>query len=306
MSSTYALAAEPALEPYQQTSIPKPEPDASLLPAPPYLFRQRPLSITLHGPAIFASCLALALLIHMGGSRPSEVLVMLMPWALLVRNDYQNFINLGPGGTPSTLRGYLRISWLRLWAIRDPFAAPKSRHLLPVSGILPAAVGSQRSHQALPYRPGPRPHVVGIAPQRQLDQHGSRPCYLALRRAMQALADRRPLAFGTERSCVEKHGLALFARHPLHTSCQGEICHVHDSDHSLHMCLHPDDIAEVLRKGWGQRHPLARKRWFPQMPVSPDFVMIYAPRNQQELEVTYRVIEAAIWYTLAERVDLDA
>ncbi|EQK97370.1 hypothetical protein OCS_06917 [Ophiocordyceps sinensis CO18] len=122
---------------------------------------------------------------------------------------------------------------------------------------------------------------------------------------MEKLSARSPLYFGTERSCLEKHGLALFARHPLQTNCQGEICHVHDSDHSMHMCLHPDDIREVLRKGWGQMHPLARAGWLVQMPVSQDFVMVYAPRNEQELQETYKIIEAAIWYTLAETVELD-
>lgn len=32
-----------------------------------------------------------------------------------------------------------------------------------------------------------------------------------------------------------------------------------------------------------------------------------APRaDEQELQITYIIIEAAIWYTLAERVELDA
>jgi len=50
----------------------------------------------------------------------------------------------------------------------------------------------------------------------------------------------------------------------------------------MHMNLHPDDIREVLEKGWGQRHPLARKGWwfFGSMPVPEDFVMIYAPRGE--------------------------
>lgn len=238
-----------------------------------YAFAQRPVSVTLDGPSIFSLALALVLLIHFLSPRAAEVLVGLVPVFVAVRNDYRNFINLGPGGTPSTVRGYLRITWLRLWALRDPYSAPKPDPArAPGQGIL--------ARQRLPYRAGPRPLVAGIAPQRQVDQHGSRPCYLTLRRAMERLAARSPLKFGTERSCLEKHGLALFARHPLQTNCQGEICHVHDSDHSMHMCLHPDDIGELLAKGWGQMHPLARKGWLLQMPVSHHFVMVYAPRGQ--------------------------
>ncbi|KJZ73547.1 hypothetical protein HIM_07103 [Hirsutella minnesotensis 3608] len=276
----------------------EPPPDGPW-PKAPRDIQQRPVSITLDGSTIFILAFGLVLLIHFVGSHLAEVLVGLTPVVIVVHNDYHNFINLGPGGTPSTFRGYLRISWLRLWAIRDPFTAPVSDpSRIPEEGIL--------SRHQLPYRPGPRPLVAGIAPQRQLDQLGSRPCYLSLRRAMERLSMRSPVKFGTERSCLEKHGLALFARHPLQTNCQGEICHVHDSDHSMHMCLHPDDIKEVLRKGWGQMHPLARKGWLVKMPVSPDFVMVYAPRNEQELQITYRIVEAAIWYILAERIELDS
>ncbi|GJN73229.1 hypothetical protein VFPFJ_03657 [Purpureocillium lilacinum] len=260
-------------------------------------FQQRPMSVTLDGTSIFTLALSLVLLIHFLGSHVVQVLVSVVPLLLAIHNDYQNFINLGPGGTPSTFQGYIRITWLRLWALRDPFSAPTpDPSVVPGQGIL--------SRQRLPYRAGPRPLVAGIAPQRQVDQHGSQSCYLSLRRAMGRLSAHSPLKFGTERSCLEKHGLALFARHPLQTNCQGEICHVHDSDHSMHMCLHPDDIRELLSKGWGQRHPLARKGWLLQMPVSPDFVMVYAPRNEHELHITYKIVEAAIWYTLAERVEL--
>ena len=200
---------------------------------------------------------------------------------LLIHNDYQNFLGLGPGGTPSTFPGYLRIVWFRLWSLRDPFEAPEpDPSRLPKAGIL--------SRTCMPYRAGPRPIVAGIAPQRQLDQHGSRYCYQTLRRSMSKLADKFPKRFGTERSCLEKHGLALFARHPLQTTCQGEICHVHDSDHSMHMCLHSDDIKEVLRKGWGQRHPLAWRSRFLKSPVSPDFVMIYAPKGRIQYQTLPR------------------
>ncbi|KAH7022844.1 hypothetical protein EDB80DRAFT_22163 [Ilyonectria destructans] len=262
-----------------------------------YALRQQPVSITLDGTTIFLSAMALVLLIHFAESYHAELLVSLVPVLLLVHNDYQNFLNLGPGGTPSTFQGYLRITWFRLWSLRDPFVAPDSDpSRLPTAGIL--------SRCNLPYRAGPRPTVAGIAPQRQLDQHGSRYCYRALRRSMAKIADQNPTKFGTERSCLEKHGLALFARHPLQTTCQGEICHVHDSDHSMHMCLHPDDIKQVLDKGWGQRHPLAWRSRLLKSPVSADFVMIYAPRDDQELQVVCNIIQAAIWYTLAEEVEM--
>ncbi|WYZ34902.1 hypothetical protein EsH8_I_001178 [Colletotrichum jinshuiense] len=264
-----------------------------------YVLKQEPISVTLNGPAIFALSMTLALIIHFLEPRVAEFLLVCVPILLLVRNDYHNFIGLGPGGTPATFQGYIRIAWLRLWALRDPFTAPKPNpNRLPKRGIL------QDDQHRLPYRPGPRPLVAGIAPQRQLDQHGALPHYHALRRTLERLAAASPAQFGTARSCLEKHGLGLFARHPVNVTCNGEVCHVHDSDHSLHMNLHPDDIREVLVKGWGQRHPLAWKGRLVQMPVPEEFVMVYAPRDDHELRIVCRIIEAAIWYVLSENTEI--
>ncbi|KAL3962107.1 hypothetical protein ACCO45_003630 [Purpureocillium lilacinum] len=240
-------------------------------------FQQRPMSVTLDGTSIFTLALSLVLLIHFLGSHVVQVLVSVVPLLLAIHNDYQNFINLGPGGTPSTFQGYIRITWLRLWALRDPFSAPTpDPSVVPGQGIL--------SRQRLPYRAGPRPLVAGIAPNDKWTSTG---------RSLATCLCGEPWA-----------GLVLTARSSSARSAHGEICHVHDSDHSMHMSLHPDDIRELLSKGWGQRHPLARKGWLLQMPVSPDFVMVYAPRNEHELHITYKIVEAAIWYTLAERVEL--
>lgn len=44
---------------------------------------------------------------------------------------------------------------------------------------------------------------------------------------------------------------------------------------------------EVVEKGWGQRHRLSH--W-----IHIGFVMIYAPRNEHEVEVMKRIFGAAI------------
>ncbi|KAK2005170.1 hypothetical protein LX36DRAFT_562934 [Colletotrichum falcatum] len=267
------------------------------------VLKQEPISVTLNGPAIFALSMALALIIHFLEPRVAECLLVLLPILLLVHNDYHNYLGLGPGGTPATFSGYVRIAWFRLWALRDPFTAPDpDPNRLPKRGIL--RQDDDPHHWPLPYRPGPRPLVAGIAPQRQLDQHGTVPHYHALRRTLERLAAGNPARFGTARSCLEKHGLGLFARHPVNVTCNGEVCHVHDSDHSLHMNLHPEDIREVLAKGWGQRHPLAWKGSLVRMPVPEEFVMVYAPRDDHELSIVCRIIEAAIWYVVSEKTEI--
>ncbi|KAI1488150.1 hypothetical protein F5X96DRAFT_685839 [Biscogniauxia mediterranea] len=260
--------------------------------------RQDPLSVTLDGSAVFALSLGLILSLHVLDPHTVALLVGAAAAVLFVHNDYQNYLKLGPGGTPATFAGYLRINWLKLWALRDPLAPLRAGpDTQPASGVL----------GPLPYRYGPRPRVVGIAPQRQVDQFGSRECYAALRRALEGHARAREPALGLGTSCFEKHGLGLFARYPFNDTCQGEVCHVHTSDHSLHMNLHPDDAREVLAKGWGQRHPLTGGLpfFFFRMPVPRQFTMVYAPRTFDELRVVCRIIEAAEYWVTAEESQID-
>lgn len=233
------------------------------------VIRQDPFSITLDGSAVVALALGVVLGMHYLQRTLFECLLLLVPIILLVRNDYLNFLKLGPGGTPPTFAGYLRLAWFRLFALRDPFSPPApdpSRS--PQSGIL----------KNLPYRPGPRPTVAGLAPQRQLDQHAPMDCSRKLKAAIQTVTRHHPQKLGTATSCVEKHGFGLFARHPVNAFGNGEVCHIHDVDRSMHMSLHPDDIKEVLLKGWGQRHPLAVTKWVTS-PLPNTFVLIYAPRG---------------------------
>ena len=120
---------------------------------------------------------------------------------------------------------------------------------------------------------------------------------------MEAVAEKHPEALRIGTSCFEKKGLALFAQHPINATCRGEICHVHHSDRSMHMNLHPDDAKVVLEKGWGERHPLARGGWMKAY-VPREFVMVYAPRDRAELDVVCRIIEAAGFWVCAGRLDL--
>lgn len=258
------------------------------LPALNVVIRQDPFSMTLDASALLACSLFLLMGMHFVPRFLLESFTLAVPLLLLIRNDYHNFLRLGPGGTPPTLSGYARLAWFRLFVLGDPFSPPPpSAVARPARGVLPA--------QDLPYRPGPRPTVAGLAPQRQLDQHGSSASLAALKGTLARLAARHPARFGTATSSVEKHGFALFARHPVNVCGNGEVCHIHNSDRSMHMNLHPHDIAEVLSKGWGQRHPMAwgrspqlpadggKKRWFPlrvKSPLPETFVLIYSPRGK--------------------------
>lgn len=261
------------------------------------VIRQDPFSISLDASAFLAVSIILIIGMHTMDHLLLEFIILALPIILLIRNDYHNFLNLGPGGTPATPVGYARLTWYRLFALRDPFSPPpRDPSQVPSAGIL--------GQQPLPYRPGPRPSVAGLAPQRQLNQPGSSDMYELLKAALAELSTRQPKKFVTATSCLEKHGFALFARHPVNVCGNGEVCHIHTSDKSMHMNLHPDDIKEVLEKGWGQRHPMAWTGWV-YTPIPSTFVMIYAPRDENDLKIVCKIIESAMWYTTAEKFDLE-
>lgn len=166
---------------------------------------------------------------------PGLLITILLPAYRFVLKDYHAFLALGPGGTPKTFPGYLRVSYLRLFTISDPFRPPSLVDpVFPTSGYL----------RQLPQRSSPRPTVAGIAPHRQLNQKCTAELHHALREGLHKLAAASPSLVRKGSSCFEKHGLALFllpgtksappdTAHPgyshLNPTCQdtGEICHLH-------------------------------------------------------------------------------
>ncbi|KAI9808617.1 MAG: hypothetical protein M1825_003767 [Sarcosagium campestre] len=217
-------------------------------------------------------------------------LALLLLAFIAVYNDYQAFLKLGPGGTPHSFVGYLRITMLRLFAHRkpcDPSGVPII--LRPERGYL------YSMSQDLPYRIGRRPRVTGIAPHRQVTQKGLANDFAALGAGLRDLVELYPSSLALGTSCFEKHGTGLFSLQAANRTCNGEVCHAHQTDGSLHMTLHPDDVRLVLERGWGERHPLAKGGWLSRF-VPSGFVMIYAPRDANELKVVMTMVKAAIWW----------
>ena len=66
------------------------------------------------------------------------------------------------------------------------------------------------------------------------------------------------------------------------------VAHPHPSyDGSLHLALPADLAADVSRKGWGRPHMWAGTR------ISPGFVMVYGPRDEDELATVQAVVAAS-------------
>ncbi|KAL8805276.1 MAG: hypothetical protein Q9182_002044 [Xanthomendoza sp. 2 TL-2023] len=244
---------------------------------------------------------------------------VILPLCRFVHRDYYAFIALGPGGTPSNFFGYLRISYLRLFTLKDPFTPPPPTQTdRPIKGLL----------VTLPKRPQPRPSVAGIAPHRQTSQKPPAYLYQLLRIALYELVSANSKLLRSGNSCFEKHGLALFLclcpqcpdvechtellhAGPTHmnATCKdtGEICHLHPSDSSMHLTLHPADAALVISQGWGERHPLAGCLVFPygQRLLPEGFVMVYAPQDESQICVLQDIVRAAGWWVGGVRLVSD-
>lgn len=228
----------------------------------------------------------------------TTIIVLTLPIliAFYIYQDYKAFLSLDPGGTPSTPLGYVKVKTLGLLSLRDPFRPlPIPPHFRPQKGYL----------DALPTRSGTRPLVQGIAPQRQQTQRSDEKLYRKLVARMKSYAQEPANMLVERTSCFEKNSSGLFASSPITRTCGGEICHAHPSDGSLHLTLHPADAKAMIENGWGERHPLAKGGWFRRF-VPREFVLIYAPRTEKDLEVVMQIVAASIWWVSGVDVNADA
>ncbi|KAJ6544773.1 hypothetical protein DFH09DRAFT_1172693 [Mycena vulgaris] len=78
-----------------------------------------------------------------------------------------------------------------------------------------------------------------------------------------------------------------------------EIAHIHPTDHSLHVILSPADCKTAIELGWAERHPLSGVSRF--LPLPASYLLVYAPRDEEELEVVERIIVASMGYMTGSR-----
>jgi hypothetical protein len=228
-----------------------------------------------------------------------------------IHRGYKAYLALGPGGTPSTFCGFLKVSLLGLFALRHPrIPAPVPSSSYYPNGYLPFSSNLPKSAclpkvACLPKKLGCRPSVSGIAPHRQINHQGPPSVYKALANAIESLSQKHSSRLRLGTSCFEKHSTGLFSLEVVNRTCNGEICHAHPSDGSLHMTLHPADAKTVLETGWGERHPLAKGGWWTRF-VPCGFIMVYAPRDKAELAVVVEIIKTAAWFVNGKSLDDDS
>jgi len=68
-----------------------------------------------------------------------------------------------------------------------------------------------------------------------------------------------------------------------------EFAHLHE-DGSFHLVLAPEDEQEVIDKGWGLHHPWKDR--------GVNEILVYAPRNDGEIEILKPVIEASYRFAI--------
>lgn len=139
----------------------------------------------------------------------------------------------------------------------------------------------------VPPRAGPRPRTTMCAPHSQIDQLPSQADGAMLSQAlMSALANLTHVVLGG--SYRAPPGTVGFHIEPSHAKADDrvfllghEFAHIHvEDDFSLHAILPEPLLGAAITAGWAERHPFAG-----QPTVSHDTVMIYAPRNDEEVAV---------------------
>lgn len=206
--------------------------------------------------------------------------------------DYRAWRALGLGGLPPNVSGWVQTTRWRLMK-RDPFAIDD----------LPGADGDAGWLANVPRREGGRPKIAPHpVPHRQLTQLAGP----SMRRKLTGLFDSTVQdaadVLVCARSHFEKRNQAITLRCPTcgHADAlasNGEIAHVHESDGSMHMIMSRPDANAAIRAGWAERHGLAGVT----LGLPGAYMMVYAPRDDRELSVVGRLLDASIAHMSTRR-----
>ncbi|OCK74738.1 hypothetical protein K432DRAFT_386638 [Lepidopterella palustris CBS 459.81] len=230
-----------------------------------------------------------------------------------VRHDYTTYLSYGPGGLPYNVTGWLTSTvFLRALAQEAFSTAVYDDPTLPFAqapGYLPSGFPPRRAGT----RPKIGPHPV---PQRQIEQLPDEGVRMALIQRFEALAKRAQEKGVVEvrQSVHERQHQGIFvadgkARHAVAEETRGEISHVHAGlDGSVHVVMSPQDCKTVIEAGWGQRHGLDGAKSLKRimgfsLPVN--YMLIYAPRTEAEVDVVLRCVEAGVRFMTGYRGTLD-
>ncbi|KAI1298551.1 hypothetical protein F5Y03DRAFT_367731 [Xylaria venustula] len=239
------------------------------------------------------------------------------------RHCYVQWHALGEGGLPHNLKGWLINVAMHPFARSDalaipaPYEKPSTSSTISTSNIVLSAQDEERYGAAtrtsyfrfpggsLPQRKGDgRPTVpTTVAPQRQTTQKAGSDTVERQNAFLAALARSNASLFAIRGSGLESPRFpALWLSSPssgaadvsrgkwFPAQAPGETAHVH-AEGSTHVCASLVDAAEIVRKGWGERHRLSGVRGI----VPWGYVLVYAPREgvEEDWEVWKGIVVAA-------------
>lgn len=228
-----------------------------------------------------------------GTTALTTLLVLSLSWTI---SDFRAWLAFGTGGTPATWQGYLRMTKFRLLRLLHP---ADLRDASPLSTSTPSYLTTP-----LQQRKGPRPRIMArTMPHRQVPEPIDPAARERLLNLMKDLAAQYPHLLTVAPSKTEGGSTdAIYAREDLETLnpvakkdtlLKREIAHAHPSDNSLHVWMSEADARKVVETGWGERFPLGF--------VSKGWVMIYAPRSGEEVDVVVGIVRAGVgWVTGVE------
>jgi len=215
-----------------------------------------------------------------------------IPWLI---NNYRRFIELGNYSITKKPVGYLVAMALKPFGRETQSTAmydknPDKEHWL-------------RDPDTIPERRGDRPQIGWhFAPHRQINKFSSPEIQQRLAAFFNARVDANPTLVEMAASPHEKvhPGIIIHpsipSPHKVAEKSLREIAHLHPvKDYSIHATLAPQDCKVVIERGWGERHPLSS------IILPKEYVLIYTPRDEEELEVVERIIIAAIGYNTNTR-----
>ncbi|TFA98974.1 hypothetical protein CCMA1212_009115 [Trichoderma ghanense] len=227
--------------------------------------------------------------------------IAIVPLAAFLIPSYRGFIELGRGGLPHNVFGWLLQGALRPLALNST----RDQSVFQKPGISSSYEphGTTRFLQGeLSPRRGERPIIPNyVAPQRQMTEKGDEALVNKMNSHLKDLASHRSETLAVQGSCLEaRDSPALWmvgTRLPkyLAKTTTGEIVHVHP-EASSHMVLSLSDAEEAIAKGWAELHPLSGVMGLIPLP----YVMVYAPRDEEEFGVWTRFVDAAVAFTTAE------
>jgi hypothetical protein len=144
----------------------------------------------------------------------------------------------------------------------------------------------------LPARAGARPRTTPTNPHTQLDQQPADAALVA-ELARRAFALPGVIEQPSRISVPGARALVLADGEPAGPPeaflLDREFAHLHPApDHSLHAMLPIEVAEEAVAAGWAEPHPVARMGLIP-----PTAVMLYAPRDEDELAVIEALVRAS-------------